>query len=149
MGWKINVLDSCDTASAGSENIPVRIPAVEEDIEGSEEDESVEGELQGKPSIQVATRIKPNGMFFNSKNEFSKQTEHKYIPLTEFPTQNSFQQQSAFSYEPLTTQSAAPEDEGTIRDAFVPPPALQKQPVLGTQFESISNNSSGVIQRYL
>ncbi|PSN40314.1 hypothetical protein C0J52_23635 [Blattella germanica] len=148
LGWKINVLDSCDETAAGSEQIKIRVPAVEEDDLDEGEDD-VEGELQGRPSIRVATRVKPNGVFINTKDEFSKQNEHKYIPLNEFPqlpsnTQQNFQQEFPFSYEPVTTESTIAQDEGTISEAFVPPPSLQKEPIPSPQFENNESSNSGM-----
>jgi hypothetical protein len=125
------VLDSCDTTPDGSDLIPVRVPADEEDLDDGEDDDE-EGELQSRPSIQVSTRVKPNDVFFSTKDEFSKQSEHNYIPLMEFSqlpfdTQQKFQQEFPFSYEPVTTESVVL-GEGNIRNAFVPPPPLLKEP---------------------
>lgn len=121
------MLDKCD---ATPDLIPGRVPADEEDLNDGEDDE--EGELQSRPSIQVSTRVKPNDVFFNAKDEFSKQSEHNYIPLTEFSQlppddRQKFQQEFPFSYESVTTESVVP-GEDNIRNAFVPPSPLLKEP---------------------
>jgi hypothetical protein len=142
------VLDTCDTTPAASDPIPLRVPANEEYLEDSEDAEE-EGELQSRPSIQVSTRVRPNGVYFNAKNDFSKQTEHKYIPLTEFAKlpsdpQQSFHQDFPFSYEPVTTTRSVVLDEGNIRNAFLPPPVLLKEPTYSTQYtgESFSGQNN-------
>lgn len=142
------MLDSCDTTAAASDPIPLRVPANEEDIQDSEEDDE-EGELQSRPSIQIATRVKPNVLYFNSKDDFPKQTEHKYIPLTEFAnlasdTQHSLHQDFPFSYKPITTAKSVLFEEGDIGNAFLPPPVLLKEPTYSTQHtgESFSCQNS-------
>jgi hypothetical protein len=125
------VLDTCDSAADASDPIPVRVPANEEDLQDSEDDD-VEGDLQSRPSIQVTTRVKPNGVHFTAKDDFAKQTQHKYIPLTGFAnlpsdTQHNSHQDFPFSYESVTTKSVV-FDEGNIRNGFLPPPVLLKEP---------------------
>jgi hypothetical protein len=130
-------LDACDATADASEPIPVRVPANEEDLQDSEDDD-VEGDLQSKPSIQVATRVKPNGVHFITKDDFPKQTQHKYIPLTEFAslpsdTQHNSHQDFPFSYETFTTKSVVL-DEGSIRNGFLPPSLLLEEPTYSTQY---------------
>jgi hypothetical protein len=146
------VLDSCDEIPAGSNLSPIRVPVDEKDLEDGE-DEDEEGELQAKPSIQVSTWVNPNRVSFKTKDEFTKLTaqsyipltEHKYIPLTESPqilsdNQHNLQQDFPFSYEPVSTQSVVM-DEGNIRNAFVPPPALLKKPAYSIQYNNGSSFS--------
>jgi hypothetical protein len=142
------VLDTCDTTPAAGNPIPLRVPANEEDFEDNEDDDD-EGELQSRPSIQVETRVKPNGVYFNAKDDFSKQTEHKYIPLkesTNLPsdTEQNFHQEFPFSYEPITTTRSVVLDEGNIRNAFLPPPVLLKEPAYNTPYtgESFSGQNN-------
>jgi hypothetical protein len=125
------VLDSCDATPDSSDVIPVRVPVDDEGLDDSEDDDE-EGELQSRPSIQVSAWVKPNDVFFKTKDEFSKQSEHNYIPLTEFSehpfdTQQKFQQDFPFLHEPVTHESVVL-SEGNIRNAFVPPPPLLKEP---------------------
>lgn len=135
------MLDSCDQAPASSDLKPVRVP-VDEDLEDIEEEDE-DGELQAKPSIQVATWVNPNGVFFKTKDQFSKQsehsyiplTEHKYIPLTESPQRLSDTQDFPFSKDLVSTQSVLMNEEN-IRNAFVPPPALLTQPTYFTQYNN-------------
>jgi hypothetical protein len=142
------VLDTCDTTPAASNPIPLRVPANEEDLEDSEDNDE-EGELQSRPSIQVSTRVKPNGVYFNAKDDLLKQTEHKYIPLKEFAnlpsdTQQNFHQDFPFSYEPITTTRSVVLDEGNIRNALLLPPVLLKEPTYSTQYtgESFSGQNN-------
>jgi hypothetical protein len=141
------VFDTCDSTPAASNPIPLRVPANEEDLEDTEDDDD-EGELQSRPSIQVETRVKPNGVYFNVKDDFLKQTEHKYIPLKEFAslpsdTQQNFHQEFHFSYEPITTTRSVVLDEENIRNAFLPPPVLLKEPAYSTEYtgESFSGQN--------
>ena len=133
------MLDSCDQTPAGSDLSPVGVPVDEKDLEDGEDDDE-EGELQARPSIQLATWVNPNRVVFKTKDTFSKQseqnhiplTEHKYIPLTDSPqllseSKHNSQQDFPFSFEPVSTQSVVT-DEGNIRNAFVPPPALLQKP---------------------
>ena len=149
------MLDSCDQTPAGSDLSPVRATVDEKDLEDGEgEDEYEEGELQARPSIQLATWVNPNRVVFKTKDKFSKQseqnhiplTEHKYIPLTDSPqllseSQHNSQQDFPFSFEPVSTQSVVI-DEGNIRNAFVPPPALLKKPTYSAQYKN-GGSSSG------
>lgn len=74
LGWKINVLDSCDSAGsqgAASEPVPSQVAAPDQ-VQGEQgdtkhvEDPAVaeDGDLEGKPSIQVETRVKAASNLF-------------------------------------------------------------------------------------
>lgn len=125
-------MDSCDTIPDGSNLFPVRIPANEEDLDDGEDDDE-EGELQSKPSIQVSTWVKPNDAFINTKDEFSKQAEHNYIPLMElsqfpFNTQQKLKQEFPLPHESVTTTESLTLGDSKIRNTFMPPPPLLKEP---------------------
>ncbi|KAK3915805.1 Protein Skeletor, isoforms D/E, partial [Frankliniella fusca] len=69
LGWKINVLDSCDRGSQGaaSEPVPAQVPAPgsgataqENDKQPASEAADQDGDLDGKASIQVETRVPSN-----------------------------------------------------------------------------------------
>lgn len=60
LGWKIHVIDSCDTQTAASELHPA-IVLPEDPLEES-------GDLEGSSSIIVETRVKPNDINTDVKN---------------------------------------------------------------------------------
>lgn len=56
LGWKINVLNSCDKEAQSSEPVTTRIRA-----DDYTDDQSADSELESRPSIKVTTRVKPDG----------------------------------------------------------------------------------------
>ncbi|KAE8752192.1 Skeletor [Frankliniella occidentalis] len=66
LGWKINVLDSCDRGSQGaaSEPVPSQVAAPvhqdDKDDDKQQADADQDGDLDGKASIQVETRVPSN-----------------------------------------------------------------------------------------
>ncbi|XP_063233288.1 protein Skeletor, isoforms D/E-like [Bacillus rossius redtenbacheri] len=141
LGWKINVLDSCDYSGAASELVSSRVPA-EDDLEGGDED------LQSRPSIRVTTRVKPNGLFPDTKNHASATDGLEDSYLKGFPRSSELHPNSpqdfyiSKSMKPVRG-NIEPEDqqyEGHISsDPHVPPPAQQKEP------QGIAYNSSATI----
>ncbi|RZF39223.1 hypothetical protein LSTR_LSTR010317 [Laodelphax striatellus] len=59
LGWKINVLDSCDLPSAAASE-PVAVQVHPDDEQGGGGSHDLGDELQSRPSIRVATRVLPH-----------------------------------------------------------------------------------------
>lgn len=63
LGWKINVLDSCDRGQQGAASEPVPsqvaapIPSAASTVSSAVADQDGPGDLDGKPSIRVETRV--------------------------------------------------------------------------------------------
>nr|QUP51775.1 knickkopf 3 [Locusta migratoria] len=69
LGWKINVLDSCDASGSASEPVAASVHPGPRDPPAY--DDSEEGELQPGASIRVTTRVKPNGVFYHNSKTVS------------------------------------------------------------------------------
>ncbi|KAJ8920299.1 hypothetical protein NQ315_011960 [Exocentrus adspersus] len=104
LGWKINVHDTCDEqpASASSEIKPVRVEAPVELLDKSDID------LDESPSIRVETRVNPNTLFKEDKEdkEFkSAVSEKKIIPSTLAPPTSTRQPQEKLPFLPQPQQN--------------------------------------------
>ncbi|CAH0554432.1 unnamed protein product [Brassicogethes aeneus] len=79
LGWKINVLDSCDEASAASEVKPV---VVEAPLNLEEE---YKGDLEDSPSIRIETRVKPNAIQLTEEKEVQPTLKPSFSELITKP----------------------------------------------------------------
>lgn len=63
LGWKINVLDSCDKGSQGaaSEQVSTQVVAPLQVQQAARQDSDQDQDLDGKASIQVETRVPAGG----------------------------------------------------------------------------------------
>nr|CAD7396733.1 unnamed protein product [Timema cristinae] len=144
LGWKINVLDACDSADAASEPVPSggRLDSFE-DAE----------EIESSPSLLVETRVRPNGLHSGGKSavvspknrvdvEFLKQSSEGYSQRYEDYTirldDNTFLPLPAIQDDAFLSPPA-------IQDyALLPPPAIQKEPPRYAHGETAPQDSSKV-----
>nr|CAD7455034.1 unnamed protein product [Timema tahoe] len=136
LGWRINVLDACDSSDAASEPVPARVPS------GGRHDPFEDAEeLESSPSILVETRVRPNGLYSGGKTVVSPKNRVD----VEFLKQSS--EGYSQRYEDYTVRFA----DNTFLplpaiqdDALLPPPAIQKEPPRYAHGETAPQDSSKV-----
>nr|CAD7445311.1 unnamed protein product [Timema bartmani] len=148
LGWRINVLDACDSSDAASEPVPARVPS------GGRHDPFEDAEeLESSPSILVETRVRPNGLYSGGKTavvspknrvdvEFLKQSSEGYSQRYEDYTvrfaDNTFLPLPAIQDDAFLSPPAIQDD------ALLPPPAIQKEPPRYAHGETAPQDSSKV-----
>nr|CAD7199096.1 unnamed protein product [Timema douglasi] len=131
LGWRINVLDACDSSDAASEPVPSggRLDPLEDDEE-----------IESSPSLLVETRVRPNGLYSGGKSavvspknpknrvdvEFLKQPSEGYSQRYEDYTIRL--DDNTFLPLPAIQDDAFLSPPATQDDTLLPPPAIQEEP---------------------